>query len=105
MHTKIIILVLFIVLLVGCTKDPANVSDLSRYGTNTYPTQLSDLLSILGSAYGNIRSQDLYGFQTLCKTFAAAEHTSNLNYGGMDFWSDIEYNDMKSSNENRWVIM
>jgi hypothetical protein len=99
MRIKIIVIVLFISSLAGCTKDPVSVSDLSRYATNTYPTQLSDLLSILGSAYGNIRSQDLYGFQTLCKTFAAAEHTSNLNYGGMDFWSDIEYNDMKSSNE------
>ena len=99
MRANFIIFLLFIFLLAGCTKDPDSVSDLSRYGTNTYPTQLSDLLSVLGSAYGNIRSQDLYGFQTLCKTFAATEHTSNLNYGGMDFWSDIEYNDMKSSNE------
>lgn len=96
MRKKNLVLIL-IVSLAGCTKSPT-VSDLSRYGSNAYPTQLSDLLSVLGSTYGNIRSEQLYGFQTLCKTFAAAEHTSNLNYGGSDFWSDIEYNNMKTSN-------
>jgi hypothetical protein len=98
MRIKLIVILFIIASMAGCTKDPVSVSDLSRYGTDTYPTQLSDLLSVLGSAYGNIRSEQLYGFQTLCKTFAAAEHTSNLNYGGQDYWSDIEYNNMKSSN-------
>jgi starch-binding outer membrane protein, SusD/RagB family len=98
MHRKIITLLVFTAAVTGCTKAPSSVSDLSQYGTNSFPTQLSDLESVLGSTYANIRSQQLYGFQTLCKTFAACEHTSNLNYGGMDFWSDIEYNNLKTSN-------
>ena len=97
MCKKIILFLSIVILSERCTKAPV-VSDLSRYATNSYPTQLSDLLSVLGSTYGNIRSQQLYGFQTLCKTFAATEHTSNLCFGGADFWTDIEYNNLKTSN-------
>jgi starch-binding outer membrane protein, SusD/RagB family len=98
MNKKIIIALLVSATLTCCTKAPVSVSDLSQYGSSSFPTQLSDLESVLGSTYGNIRSQQLYGFQTLCKTFAATEHTSNLNYGGDAFWSGIEYNNLSTSN-------
>ena len=100
MCKKIILFLSIVILSERCTKAPV-VSDLSRYATNSYPTQLSDLLSVLGSTYGNIRSQQLYGFQTLCKTFAATEHTSNLCFGVCGFlWTDIEYNDLKETSNS-----
>ncbi|GAO41429.1 hypothetical protein FPE01S_01_04410 [Flavihumibacter petaseus NBRC 106054] len=85
-------------LFTGCTKDPDSVTDLGRYSSGSYPTSLDDLTSVLGTAYANYRHEYLSGFQLLCKTFAATEHTSNLVYGGQAYWNDIQYNNMNSSN-------
>jgi hypothetical protein len=83
----------------ACTKAPDEVADLSVYSSGAYPTTLSELTSVLGATYANYRSEQLSGFQLLCKTFSAAEHTSALSYGGQDYWNDMQYNDLKPSNQ------
>lgn len=98
MLKKIIFIGLSFFLITGCKKDPKDVTDLSRYSSGSFPTSLDDLLSVLGAGYGNYRSEQLSGFQLLCKTFAASEHTSNLCYGGQSYWNDMEYNNLNSSN-------
>jgi hypothetical protein len=98
MLKKIIGLVMITMATAGCTKDPKSVSDLGRYSSASYPSTLDDLLSVLGAGYANYRSEQLSGFQLLCKTFAAAEHTSNLCYGGQSYWNEMEYNNLSTSN-------
>lgn len=99
MFKKIIALAVFASAFAGCTKDPKDVADLSAYSSGAYPTTLNELVSVLGAGYANYRSEQLSGFQLLCKTFSAAEHTSNLCYGGQDYWNDMQYNDLKPSNQ------
>jgi starch-binding outer membrane protein, SusD/RagB family len=98
MLKKIILIVFVSAAAAGCTKDPATVSDLSRYSSGSFPASLDDLLSVLGAGYANYRSEQLSGFQLLCKTFAATEHTSNLVYGGQQYWNEMEYNNLSTSN-------
>src|SRR5882757_6772444 len=106
MLKKIICLLIITASIAGCTKDPKDVEKLDSYSSGAYPTTLNELTSVLGAAYANYRSEQLSGFQLLCKTFSASEHTSNLCYGGQDYWNDMEYNDLKPSNQlvnNCWT--
>ncbi|MEO5944500.1 MAG: RagB/SusD family nutrient uptake outer membrane protein [Ferruginibacter sp.] len=106
MYKKIIYLLIVTASVAGCTKDPKNVAKLDSYSSGAYPTTLSELTSVLGAGYANYRSEQLSGFQLLCKTFSASEHTSALCYGGQDYWNDMEYNDLKPSNQlvnNCWT--
>ncbi|GAC1591772.1 MAG: hypothetical protein NVS3B19_12990 [Ginsengibacter sp.] len=98
MIKKIFSVLIIVGLFAGCAKDPKSVTDLSRYSSASYPATLDDLVSVLGAGYANYRSEALSGFQLLCKTFAATEHTSNLCYGGQSYWNEIEYNHLSSSN-------
>ncbi|MGZ3840069.1 MAG: RagB/SusD family nutrient uptake outer membrane protein [Flavisolibacter sp.] len=95
---KKILWILLTLSVAGCTRDPQNVTDLSRYSSGSFPATLDDLVSILGAGYANYRSEKLSGFQLLCKTFAASEHTSNLVYGGQQYWNEMEYNHLSTSN-------
>lgn len=98
MFKKFLLVVTIASATAGCTKDPKSVSDLSRYSSGSFPATLDDLVSILGAGYANYRSEQLSGFQLLCKTFAASEHTSNLVYGGQQYWNEMEYNNLSTSN-------
>ena len=99
MFKKIVILIMISLPFIGCKKDPDNVARLDAYSSGAYPTTLNELVSVLGAGYANYRSEQLSGFQLLCKTFAASEHTSNQAYGGQDYWNDMQYNDLKPSNQ------
>lgn len=99
MFKKIIIASIIAGSFAGCTKAPDEVADLSAYSSGAYPTTLNELVSVLGAGYANYRSEQLSGFQLLCKTFSASEHTSALSYGGQDYWNDMQYNDLKPSNQ------
>lgn len=98
MLQKLILVIVIAVATAGCTKDPKSVSDLSRYSSGSFPATLEDLTSVLGAGYANYRSEQLSGFQLLCKTFAATEHTSNLVYGGQQYWNEMQYNNLSTSN-------
>jgi len=99
MLKKIIILSIIAASFAGCTKDPSVVANLSAYSSGSYPTKLDELVSVVGAGYANYRSQQLSGFELLCKTFSATEHTSSLIYGGQDYWNDMQYNSLKPSNQ------
>jgi starch-binding outer membrane protein, SusD/RagB family len=98
MIKKLFLIVFISALAIGCTKDPTKTEDLSRYSSSSFPATLDDLVSVLGAGYANYRSEQLSGFQLLCKTFAATEHTSNLVYGGQQYWNEMEYNNLGTSN-------
>ncbi|UCJ07368.1 RagB/SusD family nutrient uptake outer membrane protein [Chitinophaga pendula] len=82
----------------GCRKDPKQVLRTDVYSSADYPSTLPNLFSTLVPAYSNLRSEDLLGFQLLCKTFAGSEHVAELTYGGDLSWTEITVNNMSTSN-------
>ncbi|WEK37984.1 MAG: RagB/SusD family nutrient uptake outer membrane protein [Candidatus Pseudobacter hemicellulosilyticus] len=91
-------LLLSVLLLAGCKKDPSNIAQRDAYSSGEYPKSLNDLLGVLGAGYGNYRSEQLAGFQLLCKTFACSEHIADLAYGGDQSWTELAMNHLSVTN-------
>lgn len=100
MYNKRLFIILVIVLgITGCKKDPDVVSNPGVYDSNSYPRTIDELTSVLAAGYGNLRVEGLYGFQLLPKTFASCEHISNHTDGTFDFTSAMIYNNLSTSNK------
>lgn len=100
------ILIASAVLACGCTKDPSSVSRNDVYSSTNYPTTLPSLFAVLVPAYGNFRSQELEGFEMLCKDFAAVEHATELAYGGDISWTELTVSNLSTNNSyanDLWV--
>lgn len=98
MYKQLFLILIAALLLGGCQKDPSNISQKDAYSSGEYPKSLNDLLGVLGAGYGNYRSEQLAGFQLLCKTFACSEHIADLAYGGDQPWTELALNHLSVSN-------
>lgn len=89
MLKNIYIAVLAVVLLAGCKKDPKNVGPTNSFSTSTYPKTVSDLQTVLVSAYANLRDPGLFGFWFLPKALSNSMHTVNSLYNGDPAWNEM----------------
>ena len=89
MLKKIYITVLAVVLIAGCKKDPKNVGPTNSFSTSTYPKTVSDLQTVLVSAYANLRDPGLFGFWFLPKALSNSMHTVNSLYNGDPAWNEM----------------
>jgi hypothetical protein len=89
MLKKIYIAILAVVLITGCKKDPMNVGPTNSFSTSTYPKTVSDLQTVLVSAYANLRDPGLYGFFLLPKALSNSMHTINALYNGDPAWNEM----------------
>jgi len=85
MRTKIVLMAVIILFMVGCKKPPTTVQDLSLVSGAVYPSTIDQLTSIVATGYANYRSENLNGFQLLTSAFACSEHiadeTGPMNVG------------------------
>ncbi|MBO9659514.1 MAG: RagB/SusD family nutrient uptake outer membrane protein [Chitinophagaceae bacterium] len=100
MLKKFIIIAIASISMIGCSKDPKDISQKDKYSSGEYPKSLADLTGILGAAYGNYRSTELAGFQLNCKIFVNSEHAADLAYGGDAGWTELAFNKLSVSNGN-----
>jgi hypothetical protein len=85
-------------LVVGCTKDPSDISQPDKFSSASYPASLSALSGVLTPTYANLRSYELNGFQLLVKDFACSEHAADLAYGGETSWTELALNHLSVNN-------
>jgi len=94
--------VLTLLIMAGCTKDPSLVAPTNQYSTGNYPASLDDLNSVLATCYSNLRDPNLYGFNLLPKALANCTHTANSIWDGDGFWNEMASTNM--SIQNSYVL-
>ncbi|MDB5023818.1 MAG: outer membrane protein nutrient binding [Mucilaginibacter sp.] len=99
MSKKIYIAALALVLVAGCKKAPINVGPPNQYSSSTYPKTVSDLQSVLVSAYANLRDQGIFGFHYLPKALSNSMHTVNSEYNGDTGWNEMAANNLSVGNQ------
>lgn len=106
MYNKIYTLLLMVLLLAGCRKDPSLVSPTDNYAVNLYPKTLNDVNSVLAPCYGNLRDPNLYGFHLWPKALANSTHTINSIYNGDASWNEMANTNLSITNQyaqEAWV--
>jgi hypothetical protein len=98
MLKKIYISILAVMLIAGCKKAPENVGPTNAYSVGTYPTTITQLQSVLVSAYANLRDPGLYGFFLLPKALSNSMHTINSVYGGDPAWNEMANTNLSIGN-------
>jgi hypothetical protein len=99
MFKKISILFLLIaVLALSCTKDPTFVARNDAYNSNVFPTDTTQLFSVLIPAYASLRGGYLFGFEYRSHDLDGSDHIGDLNYNGDVHWISVTQNDMNSGN-------
>src|ERR1700712_1207266 len=98
MLKKIYIVLLAVIVVTACKKDPKNVGPTNSFSTSTYPKTISDLQSVLVSSYANLRDPGLFGFWFLPKALSNSMHTVNSLYNGDPAWNEMANTNLSIGN-------
>ena len=79
MLKKKYIAALALILIAGCKKAPTNVGPTNQYSSSTYPTNVTQLQTVLVSCYSNLRDIGLFGFDLMPRMLGQSTHTLNGN--------------------------
>ncbi len=99
MIKKISIIVLSLMVLAGCKKDPGQVGPTDSYSTTNFPASLNDLNGVLAPCYSNLRDPNLFGFHLWPKALANATHTVNSIYNGDRAWNEMTAANLSVTNQ------
>jgi hypothetical protein len=108
MLKKKYIAALALILVVGCKKTPVNVGPPNAYSSNTYPTTITQLQTVLVSCYSNLRDQGIFGFHFLPKALSNSMHSVNSQYGADPGWNEMAANNLTVGNpysQEAWTAL
>ncbi|TCC99532.1 RagB/SusD family nutrient uptake outer membrane protein [Pedobacter hiemivivus] len=105
---KIYIIILAVIVMSGCKKDPVVVGPSDKVSTGSFPKSLNDLNTILNPAYGNLKSIGLYGFELMPKALENSVHAGDAQYNGDAAWNEMTANNLSVNNgksQNAWAAL
>lgn len=108
MYKRTYIILLVVVALASCKKDPSLVAPTDRVSTSSYPNTLAELNTVLNPAYGNLKSIGLWGFELMPKALENCVHSGDANYNGDAAWNEMAANNLSITNgksQNAWTAL
>jgi starch-binding outer membrane protein, SusD/RagB family len=107
MKRYILVTILILSIVSGCTKDDG-VSDPGSYNAGNFPSTLTELESVLTGVYSQQRSNGLYGFEYLTKMIFSLDHTADCGFTEFPQWNEMQTNTVSVANsyaEGAWAAL
>lgn len=93
-----IIFLIFVVGLVGCSKDFLDKPNYGELSPQVFPQEIEHVELFVNAMYANQHNFGLYGHAIFAKAFYPLEHASDQEWTADAWWNDIHQNNLQPGN-------